>query len=329
VLFAPIYAQRSVYSRPGYAYSPSIVIQAGSLTGALFVSASSRHYFFGDYYGDQYSQKGIRPWFEADQNHHGYDPIYAQQKWDRGRTDANWESNVRENYQLRQKNVDARPARTYLAQAARAAQAPAQARANLLIAAPLAQVSARREAATPFVKIDQNQRKALGGQGKNLSTYRDARAKWESTGNTAPQVESTKARQQTAPQVTGRPSEKQARPVSANKNIPVQPKTAQQAAQSTRENLGNDRLSGQPESAKSQRVKIPKSPIVGNVAGVGGRDQNPPDRPEPPKSAPITQSRPTQESRSQPDAARSSGPSRPSGPSGPSGNGKQDRKDRP
>jgi hypothetical protein len=323
VLFAPIYVQPSVYSRPGYAYSPSVAIQAGLLTTDLFVSASSRHYYFGDYYGDQYSQKGIRPWFAIDQNHRGYDPIYAQQKWEHGRADSQWGANLLANYQFRQQHAEARPARTYSAQAARAAQAPAQERANLLIAAPLAEVSARHATATPFVKIDQNRRKALGDQGKNLSTYRDARVKWESPGNTAPQVESTKARQQAASQATMRPSEEQARPVSASENSHVQSRNVQQAAEPARENLGQDRPSRQPESATSQRVKIPKSPIVGNVAGVGGRDDNPPVRPEPPRPAPsrpapIIQSMPAQENRSQPVAPSSSRPS---------GNGNQDRKD--
>ena len=193
VLFAPMYVQRSVYARPDYVYSPSIVIQIGFLTTALFGSPGSHHYYFGDYYGQEYSQRGFRPWFEVDQRYRGYDPIYAHQRWHYGRTDNLWEQRVREDYDFRRQHVEARPSRTCAAQAVVVARAPEQVRKNLLVAAPLSEVVKRPDAPIRYEKISEDRRKSLAGQGKELAKYRDQRAQWESKGRQTSEVKPAQA----------------------------------------------------------------------------------------------------------------------------------------
>ncbi len=58
VLFAPVYFESGVYSRRGYFYSPTIVINLGVFTDHLFLRPRYHHYYFGDYYAANYSKAG-------------------------------------------------------------------------------------------------------------------------------------------------------------------------------------------------------------------------------------------------------------------------------
>ena len=59
VLFAPVYFHRSLYSRPGFSYSPSMVIDLGVFTNHLFLRPQYQHYYFGDYYAAELSNGGV------------------------------------------------------------------------------------------------------------------------------------------------------------------------------------------------------------------------------------------------------------------------------
>jgi hypothetical protein len=263
-----MYVQSSVYTRPGYVYTPSIVIQVGFLTSALFESPNSHHYYFGDYYGVEYSRRGFHPWFEVDQRHRGYDPIFAHQRWQHGRTDKHWEQNVREDYTYRQQHVDARPSRTYSTQAAVAARAPERERKNLSIAAQLSVVSKRRDAPIQFETINATRRQSFGGQAKDVAKFRNARAQWESNPKSAAKVEPIRAQ----PQIV--------QPQQSQKNI--EPPIAQLKAQ---------KPSNEPVFSMPERVKIPRSPVIGRPASAPGQFGNPPVRPDIPKPEPNIRSK--------------------------------------
>ena len=169
VLFAPVYISSSIWRRPNYFYSPSIVIQSDLLMAHLFVGATFGHYYFGDYYDEGYSRRGIYPWFEVRKSHHDYDPIYSYERMSRRRTDAHWEANVRENYDYRRQHSEARPPRLYSAQAAFVARAPERERKSMGLAAPLSVVSQRRDAPLRFEKISEDRRKTFKDQGNKLT----------------------------------------------------------------------------------------------------------------------------------------------------------------
>jgi hypothetical protein len=112
ILFAPAYFNASVYTRPGFFYSPSTVIDLGLFTDHLFVRSGYGHYYFGDYYAASYSTVGFYPWFSF-HNHGGYDPIYAHHRWQH-RRDREWEHRVEADFGRRRDNED-RPPRTLAA----------------------------------------------------------------------------------------------------------------------------------------------------------------------------------------------------------------------
>ena len=75
----------------GFTYSPSMVINPGVFASHLFLRPGYGHYYFGDYYGSNYSDAGFSPWFSYQSSRRGYDPIYANQRWQH-RQDRDWEN---------------------------------------------------------------------------------------------------------------------------------------------------------------------------------------------------------------------------------------------
>jgi len=129
VLFAPVYFEPRVYSQPNFTYSPSVAINGSVFGRHLFVRPNYGHYYFGDYYGSNYSSMGLSPWFSFQSSRSGYDPFYARQRW-LNRQDRNWEQNVQRNYENRRDHEQSRPPRTWVEQRARTANANAQRVAN-------------------------------------------------------------------------------------------------------------------------------------------------------------------------------------------------------
>ena len=77
-LFAPVsFANRGYYSG-GRRFTPGYVINPSSLLVSLFVRPNYGHYYFGNYYGDEFSQLGYRPWYDASyRGQYHYDPLLA------------------------------------------------------------------------------------------------------------------------------------------------------------------------------------------------------------------------------------------------------------
>ena len=65
VLFAPVYFNRGVYTRRGFSYSPTTVIDLAAFTNHLFLRPRYQHYYFGDYYAPNYRSAGFYPWFSV------------------------------------------------------------------------------------------------------------------------------------------------------------------------------------------------------------------------------------------------------------------------
>ena len=115
VLYAPVYFSSDIYSRRDYVYSPTAIINPAVFTNHLFLRPSYGHYYFGDYYGDSYTTRGYSPWFSFYANRQGYDPFYAQQRW-QNRQNATWEKTIRTNYANHRDQEFLRPPRTWAEQ---------------------------------------------------------------------------------------------------------------------------------------------------------------------------------------------------------------------
>ena len=111
VLFAPVCFNASVYSRRGFVYSPTTVIDAGVFSDQLFLRPSYCHYYFGDYYAASYAKTGYCPSFSYQSRRYGYDPIYSHQNWEH-RSDPGWGRQMQANFDNRRDHQDARPPRT-------------------------------------------------------------------------------------------------------------------------------------------------------------------------------------------------------------------------
>lgn len=80
VVFAPIYFRQPVYLQPRYFFRPRVVINTGlGLLPHLFVRRHRHCYYFGNWYGNQYSQLGYYSWSSFRNNgfYRGhYDPLF-------------------------------------------------------------------------------------------------------------------------------------------------------------------------------------------------------------------------------------------------------------
>ncbi len=119
VLFAPVRFPREVYARPGYRYTPSMVIAVGAFLNHLFVRPSYGHYYFGDYYDPGYQTAGYVSLFNYHTDRHGHDPIYAQRRWEH-RNEQGWEQARRDDYDYYRNNAAGHPARTWAAMSVQA-----------------------------------------------------------------------------------------------------------------------------------------------------------------------------------------------------------------
>ncbi|MCL4855069.1 MAG: YXWGXW repeat-containing protein, partial [Bryobacteraceae bacterium] len=174
VLFAPVYFAASVYSRPGFSYSPAMVINPDVFTRHLFLRPGYQHYYFGDYYAASYSNAGFYPWFSFHSNRRGYDPIYSHQRWQH-RQDSQWERRIAEDFENRRDHEDARPPRTWSAQRARTSSAGRSGERKLLVAAPLEELSKSKDSPLRFQSVDKTERQRLSQYGQEVRRFREER----------------------------------------------------------------------------------------------------------------------------------------------------------
>lgn len=82
LLFAPVSFERDVYQARGYHYSPSVTLAVRPLVMHLFIRPDYHHYYFGDYYGDEYQKRyGIRPWAAYFSGGRRHDPLLTYYGW--------------------------------------------------------------------------------------------------------------------------------------------------------------------------------------------------------------------------------------------------------
>ena len=110
LLFAPVRFTKAFDAT--VEYTPSVVIETTVVSEHLFDRPGNYHYYFGDYYGAEYSQRGIYPAFQAQRSFQVYDPIFVEASFVH-RSDASWLAGRERVYQERVDHQDRRPFRTY------------------------------------------------------------------------------------------------------------------------------------------------------------------------------------------------------------------------
>lgn len=178
VVFAPVYFNQGLRSQRGFSYSPSTVINSSVFGSHLFLRPNYGHYYFGDYYGSNYENAGYSPWFSFQSSRRGYDPIYANQRW-QNRSDRGWEQRAQANYRNYRDNEDSRPPRDWAAQRELAGRRDPSNRRDFAVATPLDEVTRRNDGQLRFQPVDQTERQQYGQRGQEYRRYLQQRQQLE------------------------------------------------------------------------------------------------------------------------------------------------------
>ena len=176
--FAPVQFNASVYSRPGFSYSPTTVIDLSAFTNHLFLRPRYQHYYFGDYYAASYQSAGFFPWFSFQSSHLGYDPIYAHQRW-QYRQDPQWEHRMEADFRKRRDQQDVRPPHTWADQERRGSREDIAKNRRPVIATPFDQLIHSKDSRLRFQPLDTAERQRLGQRGQEVQKLREERRKLE------------------------------------------------------------------------------------------------------------------------------------------------------
>ena len=179
VLFAPVHFRRHVYGRPGFHYTPQIVVGLNVFADHLFVRPRFRHYYFGDYYAPRYQNAGFYASYAWATRRHCYDPIYAHQRWHH-RHDRLWHQKRVNNFNYFRSHVDARPAHRWAAmRKLKALQNNDRARSTRF-ASTLNGFAKKPGPGQRFRKINNDQRNQFVARSKDIRKFAKQRRKIES-----------------------------------------------------------------------------------------------------------------------------------------------------
>ena len=284
VLFAPVYFGAGVYGRPGFSYSPAMVIDLGVFSNYLFMRPRYHHYYFGDYYATSYFSAGFYPWFSINIGRFGYDPFYAHDRW-RHRGDRGWEQLQRTDFQRRRDHENLRPPRTWDAQRAMGSR-PVQGGARMpLVAMPLADFSKSKGTTQRFQAVNQSERKQLGQRGQEVQRFGQQRQKLESTPLGAPADARVKGFTPTKTQLPGSPI--MAKPVAGLGKDRVPPKTFEgpKSGVNVAPQPKATQLPGQPRTQPQTKVGQPVPQLQPKV-------ERPTPQPQPKVERPTPQPQP-------------------------------------
>ena len=178
LLFAPVYFQPVVYAQPAFVYTPTVTINSTVLTDHFFCRPSYRHYYFGDYYAAG-SARGSSRGSRSSRAGTWYDPIYAHTRVVNVRRDPGWDVRVRETYRYRTVHVDARPARTFVAQQALFARRQDADVRQFALARTLAQAGRDDNGRVRLERVDRARQAELGQRQQALQQLRERRTRLE------------------------------------------------------------------------------------------------------------------------------------------------------
>lgn len=178
VLFAPVYFSAGVYGRPGFAYSPTTVIDLGVFTDHLFLRPRYQHYYFGDYYAANYGSAGFYPAYAVNSGRFGYDPIFAYNRWQH-RQDRGWDQRVAADFLNRRNREDLRPPHTWAAQRALDARAVQAGARNVRVAASLDDLRRNTNSPLRFQTVNQIERQRLAKQSQDVRRFSQQRQNLE------------------------------------------------------------------------------------------------------------------------------------------------------
>ncbi len=174
VLFAPVRFDSGIYARAGFSYSPRTVIDLAVFSDHLFVRPQYHHYYFGDYYSPSYYDVGFFPSFSFHIGHHGYDPIYAHERWHH-RHDHDWHRHREAAYRHRREHEHARPPRTLAAQLVLSADSEKSREGSFRLATTLDRLAKEGDRTVRLQPLDKDARQKLADRRVEFQKSREER----------------------------------------------------------------------------------------------------------------------------------------------------------
>ena len=176
VIFAPVRFQGQRYTQDNYHYRPTSVISVTAVVNHLFLRPRARHYYFGDYYAPEYRQNGYYPSSNYYTGGHGYDPIFAHERWTH-RADAAWERRVEENFTYYRDHQAERPPHTLAAFNLYYERPGRNRRVEQGFVTGLDQMISRRDTSVQFLTVGQSEQEVFTRRSRELRDYGEERRK--------------------------------------------------------------------------------------------------------------------------------------------------------
>ena len=191
VLFAPVFFSFGITVVKGFYFTPSFIIDLRVFSDCLFLRPRYHHYYFGDYYAAKYYRKGIFPWFSPHARRHGYDPIYAHQRW-KHRHDPGWANHLYAKYQERRKHEEARPPRRLARSAKSEHRVVIPKSQGRPTKTPFHPVKKSQTSSSRFQPLSKEERMQIDQRGKEVRNYTNKRQKWETQVSVKPPTKSSR-----------------------------------------------------------------------------------------------------------------------------------------
>lgn len=179
VLYAPVYFKSNIYAQRSFRFSPVTVINPTVFANHLFLRPNYGHYYFGDYYGANYLTQGFSPWFSYHNRNSGYDPFYAQQRWQH-RSDQQWNQRKETEYAQRRDNERNRPPRDLRTQRERFGRGGNALDDSFRVGSTWDELVQRKAIPQRFQPLAPDARQQLGKRGQEIRVLNEQRLKLES-----------------------------------------------------------------------------------------------------------------------------------------------------
>jgi hypothetical protein len=253
VCFAPVYFPGHRWGRP---WTPTVAVNVwDSLVVHLWTRPGYGRYYFGDYYGPRYAQRGFIPFYDAHRRH-GYDPLYVYFRWrfggDFDRRLAGWHQHFEAREELR-------PRRTVREQrefADRNRDNAAVAATNVAI--DLDRLVLAEDSRVAFTSIAASQRQRVAEEARTLREFGRERARFEQPGARA-EVRGDERLRITAPRAEVDPREPGA-DRRAPIGVPESPDRVPAEVNDRRPPVGEDRARPGPMGPRSDPPRTPRRP---------------------------------------------------------------------
>ncbi len=112
VLFAPNRFRRHAEWNRGFRFTPQVVIATNLIQWNFWVRPNYRHYYFGDYYGERWANRGFIPWHQYTRQRRHFDPLFCHYNQRSVAVNVNFYDQLSTHFTLLQSHADRRPVRS-------------------------------------------------------------------------------------------------------------------------------------------------------------------------------------------------------------------------